>query len=98
MEFALTFGAKCKIVHRYDYVEMNIEHYIEQTAHQLIEVFYEELLSVKNLNRANVFEGLKTYFSTQNWIFWIWLFMINLFLVRFSLPVSPIILFKIFLC
>jgi hypothetical protein len=65
LEIAKPFGAKCKIVHIHDYFEMNIAHHIEQTVHQLGEAFDEELLSVKNLNRANVVEGLETYIKNH---------------------------------
>lgn len=65
MEIAEPFGAKCNVVHIHDYFEMNVGHRIEETVHQLNEEFDEESLSVKNLNRADVVEGLKTYMHTN---------------------------------
>lgn len=65
LEIAEPFGAKCNVVHIHDYFEMNVGHRIEATVHQLNTEFEEQALSVKNLNRAEVVEGLKTYIHTQ---------------------------------
>lgn len=60
-ELAEPFGAKCRVVHIHDYFEVNVGHRIEETTHQLEEVFDEEEVSVKTLHRANIIEGLETY-------------------------------------
>ena len=65
VEIAEPFGATCTVVHIHDYFEMNVGHRIEETVHQLNEEFDEEVLSVKNLNRADIVEGLKTYIDAQ---------------------------------
>ena len=64
-ELAEPFGAKCNVVHIHDYFETNVGHRIEATAHQIGDVFEEETVSVKSLNRANIIEGLETYIRTQ---------------------------------
>lgn len=63
-EFSESFGAKCNVVHIHDYFEKNVGHQIEETVHQIDELFDEEV-SVKSLNRANVIEGLETYIHTH---------------------------------
>lgn len=64
-EFAEPFGAKCNVVHIHDYFEKNVGHQIEETVHQIDDMFDEEGVSVKSLNRANVIEGLETYIHTH---------------------------------
>ena len=64
-EMAEHFGAKCKVVHIHDYFEANIGHRIEATAHQIGDVFDEDIVSVKTLHRANIIEGLETYIRTH---------------------------------
>lgn len=64
-ELAEPFGARCKVVHVHEYFEPNIGHRIEETAHQLRDVFDDEDVSVKTLNRANITEGLETYIRTH---------------------------------
>jgi nucleotide-binding universal stress UspA family protein len=64
-ELAEPFGAKCKVVHVHDYFEMNVGHRIEETAHQIGDVFDEEIVSVKTLHRADIIEGLETYIRTH---------------------------------
>ena len=63
-ELAEPFGAKCKVVHIHDYFEMNVGHRIEETAHQIDDVFDDDEVSVKTLHRANIIEGLETYIRT----------------------------------
>lgn len=64
-ELAEPFGARCKVVHVHEYFEPNIGHRIEETAHQLRDVFDDEDVSVKTLNRTNITEGLETYIRTH---------------------------------
>jgi nucleotide-binding universal stress UspA family protein len=64
-ELAEPFGAKCNVVHIHDYFEMNVGHHIEETVHQLNDVFDEQDVTVKTLHRANIIEGLETYIRTH---------------------------------
>lgn len=64
-EITEPFGGKCKVVHIHDYFEMNVGHHIEEIAHQIEDVFDEDEVSVKTLNRANIIEGLETYIHTH---------------------------------
>ncbi len=64
-ELAEPFGAKCKVVHIHDYFEMNVGHQIEETAHQIDDVFDDDEVTVKTLHRANIIEGLETYIRTH---------------------------------
>ena len=64
-ELAEPFGAKCMVVHVHDYFEVNVGHRIEATAHQIGDVFDEDIVSVKTLHRANIIEGLETYIRTH---------------------------------
>jgi nucleotide-binding universal stress UspA family protein len=64
-ELAEPFGAKCKVVHIHDYFEMNAGHRIEETAHQINNVFEDEDVAVKTLNRSSIIEGLETYIRTH---------------------------------
>ncbi len=64
-ELTEPFGAKCSVVHIHDYFEMNEGHRIEETLHQLNDVFDEQGVSVRTLHRANVIEGLETYIRTH---------------------------------
>lgn len=64
-ELAEPFGAKCKVVHIHDYFEMNVGHRIEETAHQIDDVFDDDEVTVKTLHRANIIEGLETYIRTH---------------------------------
>lgn len=65
MEIAKTFGAVCQVVHVHDYFEMNVAHHIEETIYQLKNKFAKEQVTVTNLNRANIIEGLETYIKTH---------------------------------
>ena len=64
-ELAEPFGAKCKVVHIHDYFEANIGHRIEETAHQIKDVFDHDEITVQTLYRANIIEGLETYIRTH---------------------------------
>lgn len=65
MEIAKPFGAVCQVVHIHDYFEMNVAHHIEETVYQLKNQFAKEQVTVTNLNRANIIEGLETYIKTN---------------------------------
>jgi nucleotide-binding universal stress UspA family protein len=61
------FGAMVKVVHIHDYYEMNIGNQIHEIAHKINDAFLDEPQDVtaKNLNRANIIEGLETYIRTN---------------------------------
>ena len=65
MKIAKPFGAVCHVVHIHDYFEMNTAQYVERTIHQLKNEFDKEQVTVTNLNRANIIEGLETYIKTH---------------------------------
>ena len=64
-EIAKIFDAVCQVVHIHDYFEMNVAHHIEETVYQLKNEFDKDKLTVTNLNRANIIEGLETYIKTH---------------------------------
>ena len=57
-------GAACKVVHIHDYFEPNIGHIIEETVKELEEKFKNEEISVQQLYRAEIIEGLEGYIKT----------------------------------
>lgn len=65
MTIAKLFGAVCHVVHINDYFEMNVAHHLENTVHQLKNEFDKEQVTVTNLRRANIIEGLETYIKTH---------------------------------
>lgn len=65
MTIAKPFGAVCHVVHIHDYFEMNVAHHLENTVHQLKNEFDKEQVTVTNLRRANIIEGLETYIKTH---------------------------------
>ena len=65
MEITKPFGSVCQVVHIHDYFEMNVAHHVEDTVHQLKHEFDNEQVTVINLNRANILEGLETYIRTH---------------------------------
>ena len=65
MTIAKPFGAVCQVVHIHDYFEMNVAHHLENTVHQLKNEFDKEQVTVTNLRRANIIEGLETYIKTH---------------------------------
>ena len=61
---AKPLGAACKVVHIHDYFEPNIGHIIEETVKELEEKFKNEEISVQQLYRAEIIEGLEGYIKT----------------------------------
>ena len=65
MQIIQPFDSVCQVVHIHDYFEVNVGHHVEETAHELKNKFDNEQVTVTNLNRANIIEGLETYIKTH---------------------------------
>jgi nucleotide-binding universal stress UspA family protein len=63
---AKPLGATCKVVHIHDYFEPNIGHIIEETIKELEEKFKNEDVTIQQLHRANIIEGLEGYIKTYD--------------------------------
>ena len=61
---AKPLGAACKIVHVHDYFEPNIGHIVEQTIKELGERFKNEDVTIEQLHRAEIIEGLEGFVKT----------------------------------
>ena len=64
LSFAKPLGATCKVVHIHDYFEPNIGHFVEETIKELEENFKNDDVTIQQLHRADVIEGLETYIKT----------------------------------
>ena len=61
---AKPLGATCKIVHVHDYFEPNIGYIVEQTIKELGERFKNEDVTIEQLHRAEIIEGLEGFVKT----------------------------------
>lgn len=61
---AKPLGAACKVVHIHDYFEPNIGHIVEETIKELEERFKNEDVTIEQLHRADIIEGLEGYMKT----------------------------------
>ena len=66
LSFAKPLGATCKVVHIHDYFEPNIGHFVEETIKELEEKFKNDDITIQQLHRADIIEGLETYIKTYN--------------------------------
>ena len=62
---AKPLGATCRVVHIHEYFEMSVGQTVEETVAELEEEFKNEDVSVKNLNRNGIIDGLETYIKAQ---------------------------------
>jgi nucleotide-binding universal stress UspA family protein len=65
LKIAKSLFAICKVVHVHEYFEPNVGHQIEAMVSFLEEEFENEDVTFKNLNRADIIEGLETYIKTH---------------------------------
>lgn len=65
LEITKPLNADCKIVHVHDYFEINVGHAIEEMVNYLENTFEKDAVSVKNLHRSSIIEGLETYINTH---------------------------------
>jgi nucleotide-binding universal stress UspA family protein len=61
---AKPLGATCKVVHIHDYFEPNVGHIVEETIKDLEEKFKNEDVTIQQLHRADIIEGLESYMKT----------------------------------
>jgi nucleotide-binding universal stress UspA family protein len=61
---AKPLGASCKVVHIHDYFEPNIGHIVEETIKELEAKFKNEDITVQQLHRAEIIDGLEGYIKT----------------------------------
>jgi nucleotide-binding universal stress UspA family protein len=61
---AKPLGATCKVVHIHDYFEPNVGHIVEETIKDLEEKFKNEDITIQQLHRADIIEGLEGYIKT----------------------------------
>jgi nucleotide-binding universal stress UspA family protein len=59
-------GATCKVIHIQDYFAFNVGHNVQETVMDLEKEFkYDNDISIKNLNRTEIIEGLEGYLNTH---------------------------------
>jgi nucleotide-binding universal stress UspA family protein len=61
---AKPLGAACKVVHVHENFEPNIGHIIEETIKELEEKFMNEDITIQQLQRDDIIEGLEAYIKT----------------------------------
>ena len=61
---AKPLGAACKVIHIHDYFEPNTGHFVEETIKKLEERFKNEDITIQQLHRAEIIEGLEYYIKT----------------------------------
>ena len=66
LTIAKPLGATCKVVHIHEYFEPNIGHFVEETIKELEEKFKNEDVTIQQLYRDDIIEGLETYIKTYN--------------------------------
>ncbi len=64
LDIAKPLGASCKVIHIHEEFEPNIGHIVEETITDLEKKFETEDVSVQQLHRADIIEGLETYIKT----------------------------------
>ncbi len=64
LNMAKPLGASCKVVHVHENFEPNIGHIIEETIKELEEKFKNEDITIQQLQRDDIIEGLETYINT----------------------------------
>lgn len=66
LEIAKPLGATCKVIHIHDYYEpisnRTVKEIVSEFNHEFVD---EDDVTIKNINRQEVFEGLKTYVRTH---------------------------------
>lgn len=60
-----TLGATCEVVHIHDYFAVNVGQRIETTAKELKNEFKNDDVTIHNLKRSEVIDGLDTYIRTH---------------------------------
>ena len=66
LEIARPLGATCKVIHIHDYYELISNRTVKEIVTELSYEFVEDDdVSIKNINRQEVYEGLKTYVKTH---------------------------------
>ena len=66
LEIARPLGATCKVIHIHDYYELISNRTVREIVTELNHEFVEDDdVSIKNINRQEVYEGLKTYVKTH---------------------------------
>lgn len=64
LEIAKPLGASCKVVHIHENFEPNVGHIVEETISELETKFKTEDVSVQELHRGDIVEGLETYIKS----------------------------------
>lgn len=57
-------GATCKVVHIHEYFEPNVGHIVEETIKELEQKFKNEDVTIQQLHRSDIIEGLEAYIKT----------------------------------
>lgn len=66
LEIARPLGATCKVIHIHDYYELISNRTVREIVTELSYEFVEDDdVSIKNINRQEVYDGLKTYVKTH---------------------------------
>lgn len=64
LEIAKPLGASCKVIHIHETFEPNVGHIVEETISELEKKFKTEDVSIQQLHRGDIIEGLETYIKT----------------------------------
>lgn len=66
LELANPLGATCKVVHVHEFFEPNVGHKNEAMLAELQKEFVDENISFRDINRADIIEGLEQYIQGYN--------------------------------
>lgn len=65
LAMAQPLGATCKVIHVHDYFELNTVQTVKDSVSELKDEFQNFDVSISNINRDEVLEGLETYVKTH---------------------------------
>lgn len=64
LDIVKPLGASCKVIHIHEEFEPNVGHIVEETITELEQKFKAEDVTVQQLHRSDIIEGLETYMKT----------------------------------
>ena len=64
LNVAKPLGATCKVVHIHEYFEPNVGHIVEETIKELEKKFENEDVTIQQIHRSDIIEGLEAYIKT----------------------------------
>lgn len=64
LNVAKPLGATCKVIHIHEYFEPNVGHIVEETIKELEKKFENEDVTIQQIHRSDIIEGLEAYIKT----------------------------------